>query len=87
MNWWCHLKIAKTSKKMAKNGKKAKKWPSTYIFNSSYNFRDIEKFIIKNFGSNIKLKMLFYKCFSSFLFDLAVWCRLETTYWLWLNIP
>jgi len=31
--------------------------------------------------------MLFYKLFFSFLFDLAVWRSLETTYWLWLNIP
>jgi len=31
--------------------------------------------------------MLFYKLFSSILFDFAVLRRVETTYWLWLYIP
>jgi len=65
-------------------GKNGEKWPSTYNFNSSFHFRAREKFII--FCSIIKLKMLFYKLFSSFLFDLTVWRRLETAYYFWLNI-
>jgi len=65
-------------------GENGKKWPSTYVFNSSYNFRAREKFIKIFFVQILRLKCCL---FSNFLFDLAVWRRLETTYRLWLNIP
>jgi len=31
--------------KMAKTGETGENWPSTYIFNGSYNFRPTEKFV------------------------------------------
>jgi len=34
----------KNVKKQQKNGKNSKKWPSTYVFNSSYNFKTRENF-------------------------------------------
>jgi len=57
---WGNLKAALasewTSGKNDKKQLKGEKWPSTYIFNSS----------------NIQLKMLFYKLFSRFWFELAI---------------
>jgi len=45
MNWQCHFKTTNN----CKNGQNGKKWPSTYAFNSSYNFRAREKFMKKFF--------------------------------------
>jgi len=66
---------------MAKTAKTAKYGLQLISLIAPKSLESEKSLLYKTFCSNIKLKLMFFKLFSSFKFDLPMWRRLETIYW------